>query len=168
MAWHKRVFTQTFGVVGAILEKDGKFLLGREVQTKGPDNGKWSHPAGWVEVGEEPIMAIAREVLEESGYTFTPTHLLGVYSLVRKDVRAHFKGTPHAIKLIFIGEISASQQKLHDDISETRWFTPEEIYAMGPETLRDVDIKQMVKDYLAGDKYPLDLVTHTVAETPKP
>jgi hypothetical protein len=28
--------------------------------------------------------------------------------------------------------------------------------------LRDLDIKQMVKDYFSGNKYPLDLLTHTI------
>jgi hypothetical protein len=29
--------------------------------------------------------------------------------------------------------------------------------------LRDLDIKQMVKDYLAGQKYSLEIITHTVS-----
>src|SRR3989344_7747445 len=98
-----RVFTQTFGVVGAILEKDGKILLIREADP-GPDQNKWSHPAGWIDVGENPIDAVKREAKEESGYDFEPTALLGIYSLVRKDViREGY--TPHAIKLLFLGNI---------------------------------------------------------------
>jgi phosphatase NudJ len=162
--WIPRVFTQTFGVVGAILEKDGAVLLVKEVQENGPDNSKWSHPAGWIDVGEEPIEAVKREVLEETGHDFTPTHLLGVYSLVRKDVEKELNGTPHAIKLIFIGTISDNSQALHEDISEIKWFKPEEIYNMGPDKLRDVDIKQIVKDYFGGQKFSLEALKHTVVE----
>ena len=79
-----RVFTQTFGVVGGLLERDGKILLVREAQRKGPDSGKWNHPAGWIDVGENPVEAVKREVLEESGFSFTPKHLLGIYSLDKK------------------------------------------------------------------------------------
>lgn len=158
-----RVFTQTFGVVGGILEKDGKILLVKEAETT--DKGKWSHPAGWPDVGENLIAAAKREIEEESGYTFTPTHLLGVYSLVRKDRTDPVRGTPHAIKLIFIGTISNEPTRsLYDDISETKWFTPEEIYAMDITTLRDLDIKEMVRDYFARKRYPLDVVHHTVSE----
>ena len=154
----KRVFSQTFGVVGGIIEKKGKFLLVRESQRGLPDDGKGSHPAGGMDVGEDPIKAAKREVDEETGLDFTPTHILGVYSLVRKDVERDFRGLPHAIKIIFVGEFTYKQTKLHGDIAETKWFLPEEIFSMDKKTLRDSDIKQMVKDYLADKEYPLDLV----------
>lgn len=159
-----RVFTQTFGVVGGLLERDEKILLVREAQRKGPDNGKWNHPAGWIDVGENLIEAVKREVLEESGFSFTPKYLLGIYSLVRKDIEKELGATPHAIKIIFIGDISETQGgTLEDDVTEARWFSPEEIYAMDNTTLRDLDIKQMVRDYFAGKKFSLDSIVHTVA-----
>jgi ADP-ribose pyrophosphatase YjhB (NUDIX family) len=158
----ERVFTQTFGVVGAILERDGQILLVRESNLTHPDHGKWNQPARWLDIGESPLDAVRREVLEESGFTFTPQHLLGVYSLVRGNLTKQFGATPHAIKLIFIGDISDTQIALHDDVSETKWFSPEEIKAMDSNTLRDLDIKQEVKDYFSGMRFPLSLVTHTI------
>lgn len=157
----ERVFSQVFGVVGAILEKEGKILLIREADP-GPDQNKWSHPAGWIDVGENPIDGVKREVKEESGYDFEPTALLGVYSLVRKD-RAD-RGIPHAIKLLFVGDISQHQSELASDSAETKWFVPDEIYAMDSKTLRDVDIKQAVKDYFAGKRYSLEALRHTISE----
>lgn len=157
-----RVFTQTFGVVGGILERDGKILLMKEANRKGMDAGKWSHPAGWIDVGENPIEAAKREVEEESGYRFQPTELLGIYSLVRNDKAEELGATPHAIKLIFVGNISESQElELADDSTEIRWFPREEIEKMDRDTLRDKDIKQMVKDYFAGQRYPLDIINHS-------
>ena len=155
-----RVLTQTFGVVGAILERDGKILLVKE--TKEVAKGLWSHPAGWIDVGENLIEAVKREVKEESGFDFEPTRILGVYSLFKQNLKERFGITPHAIKVIFIGKISDNETgKLYDDVSETKWFTPEEIYQMDINTLRDMDIKKMVKDYFAGKSYPLDFLTHT-------
>lgn len=164
MKYITRVFTQTFGVVGGILERNGKILLVRENQPNNPDHGKWNQPAGWIGVGEDPIVAVKREVLEETGFAFTPKYLLGVYSLVRKDLEKALNAKPHSIKLIFVGDISETQSgTLETDVSETKWFTPDEIYTMDSKTLRDLDIKQMVKDYFAGKKYPLDIIVHTVA-----
>lgn len=163
-----RVFSQSFCVVGAIIEKDGKILLIREGgEDKGLrrfDLGKWSQPAGWVEVGESPVDAIKKEVREEAGYDFEPTALLAVNSLVRKDLSDKGEGTPHAIKLLFVGKISGEQKPLADDSSETRWFTPEEIYAMDKNILRDSDIKQAVKDYFLEKRYPLEMIHHIIQE----
>jgi ADP-ribose pyrophosphatase YjhB (NUDIX family) len=161
-----RIFTQTFGVVGAIIEKEGKILLVKEGRhSRGIDEGKWSHPAGWIDVGENPIAAAKREVLEETGYEFEPTYLLGVYSLVRKDSAKKLGGTPHAIKLIFKGRLLSNLvHELEDDVTQTKWFTPEEIYIMDSRSLRDVDIKKMVKDYFDNKGVGLDIIEHTVQE----
>jgi len=165
---NKRIFTQTYGVVGAIIEKDGKFLLVRENSPEYPEaHNKWNQPAGWIEVGEEPIAACEREVIEETGLKFKATKLLGIYSL-HKDNIAEYVGKQgsHSIKLIFRGEFSGELTKPESDeeISERRWFTPEEIYKMEFDKLRDMDIKEEVKDYLAGKGYPLEMVKHMKVE----
>lgn len=158
----ERVFSQTFGAVGGILEREGKILLIKEAGSKHADIGKWSHPAGWIDVGEDPVKAAKREVEEESGYKFEPTALLGIYSLVRNDITDPQRGTPHAIKLIFVGDISDTQElQTADDSAEVRWFSPDEIEAMDGNTLRDKDIKQMIKDYLNGQRFPLDVINHS-------
>jgi ADP-ribose pyrophosphatase YjhB (NUDIX family) len=153
----QRVFTQTFGVVGAIIEKDGKILLVKEKKKTAKD--KWSHPAGWIDVEENSIDAVKREVKEETGFDFEPKNVLGVYVLVKQEV----DDLHHAIKIIFTGDIVKEQgERMVDEISEIKWFSPEEIEAMDEKILRDKDIKTMVKDYMAGKKYPLSLLTHTI------
>ncbi len=158
------IYSQIFCVVGAIIEKDGKIALVQEqVNSSHPDAGKWNQPAGWLDVGENPITGVKREVEEETGFTFTPTAILGVYSLVRKDIEKECDGTPHAIKIIFVGDLNTDNPKqIYDDISDLKWFTPEEIYAMNNSILRDMDIKQLVKDYFTGKRYSLDLIHHLV------
>ena len=156
----ERVFTQTFGVVGAIIEKDGKILLVKE--KKELAKGKWNHPAGWLEVGENPFEAVSREVKEEAGLDFSPEYILGIYSLSKESGP---ESGHHGVKIIFIGGISGNKENfIKDEIAETKWFTPEEIDNMDADTLRDVDIKTMVKDYFAGKKYPLELLTHTISD----
>lgn len=159
-----RVFTQTYGVVGAILEKNGKFLLVKESTQKGPDAGKWNNPAGWLHVGENPIEEVKREVKEETGFDFIPTYILGVYSIFRKDLVKDFEQIRHPIRVIFIGNISSQGKFLEDEIAAIKWFSQKEIEQMDNKTLRNVDIKAMVRDYSAGKKYPLELLIHTVSE----
>ena len=162
----KRVFTQPYVVVGAIIERDGKFLLVKENNPSHTDHGKWNQPAGWIDIGENPIESVKREVREETGLSFIPTHILRLYSLVRKDQSGKFgEGSlPHPLKIIFIGtaEDSPKWRFDADEISEIRWFSPEEIYAMDIKTLRDADIKDEIRDFLSGKRYPIELLTHTV------
>lgn len=99
-----------------------------------------------------------REIKEETGFTFEPKNILGIYSL--------YKGSGpeaghHPIKIMYVGSISKEQEKyMEDEISEIGWFSLEEIEAMDSNTLRDVDIKTMIRDCIAGKKYPLELLTH--------
>jgi ADP-ribose pyrophosphatase YjhB (NUDIX family) len=159
----KRDYSQTFGVAGAVIEKEGKILLVKETKEIAKD--LWSHPAGWIEVGEDPLDAVKKEVKEETGYDFSPTYIIGIYSLYKKNLKEKFDITPHPIKIIFSGKISEnSTGELAKDISENKWFLAEEIYQMDKNTLRDIDIKQMIKDYFAGKKYPLELLTHIISE----
>src|SRR3989338_11280608 len=149
----KRVFTQPYVVVGAIIERDGKFLLVKENNPAHPDHGKWNQPAGWIDVGENPVISVSREVKEETCLDFTPTHILGLFSLVRRDQAGAFGSgsLPHPLKLMYCGKIA--EHGAHFDpseISEIRWFTPEEIDAMDKTELRDVDIKNLIRDYLVG------------------
>ncbi len=158
-----RIFSQTFCVVGGLIEKDGRIALVRESSRFKPDDGKWNQPAGWLDVGEDPIAGAKREIEEETGFSFTPTAVLGVYSLVRADIAGLLNGTPHAIKIIFFGDVDTNNQKnLASDVTELKWFSPEEIYAMDSTKLRDMDIKQLIKDYFAGQRYPLSIIKHLV------
>ena len=170
----RRVLTQAHVAAGAIIEREGKILLVREYAPDHPDHAKWHIPCGWVELGEDPFECVVKEVREEAGYAFTPKHILGVYSMVRKELEGAFENTggyrqkegyPHGFRIVFLGEIQGDQGAfLENEISETRWFKPEEIEAMDDATLRDRDVKKMVKDYFDGKKYPLELLTHTVRD----
>ena len=143
-------FKQPFIVVGGLLEKGGKYLLVKE--SGGPDKGKWNIPAGILDMGENPVEGAAREIREETGFDFEATNILGIYAGHKVN------GGTYAIKIIVAGEFGEEQSELYDDISETKWFSKDEILAMGPETLRTVDIKDMFEDYEAGIRYPLDLI----------
>jgi 8-oxo-dGTP pyrophosphatase MutT (NUDIX family) len=156
----KRVYTQTFGVAGAIIKKEGKILLVKESGEKAKN--LWNHPAGWIEVGDNPIETVKKEVKEETGFDFKPQYIIGIYSLFKTNLKEKFGIKPHGIKIIFGGEISQKNRGgLTKEIIETRWFKPEEIYKMDIQTLRDMDIKIIVRDYFKGKRYPLDLITHT-------
>ena len=71
----------TLGVFAAITDKEGRILCVRmNYATHG-----WTTPGGGVELGESPLDALKREVLEESGLEVVPEELVGVYSKPYKN-----------------------------------------------------------------------------------
>jgi ADP-ribose pyrophosphatase YjhB (NUDIX family) len=75
-----------------------EILLVRELS----DNGLWTMPGGWVDVGDSPSAAAAREVLEESGYIVRITRLLAVFDKLKHP---HPPQAFHIHKLVFAADI---------------------------------------------------------------
>ena len=73
--------TPKLDVRGVVFRGD-EILLVRE-------NGAWSLPGGWVDVGESPSEAAVREVLEESGHSTRAVKLLALIDRDRHDDEPH-------------------------------------------------------------------------------
>ncbi|HLP86519.1 MAG TPA: NUDIX domain-containing protein [Candidatus Paceibacterota bacterium] len=54
-------------VVGVLIVKDGKVLIGKRKETASHGQGEYSFPGGHIEFQESFISAIKRETLEEAG-----------------------------------------------------------------------------------------------------
>jgi ADP-ribose pyrophosphatase YjhB (NUDIX family) len=152
-----------FVVAGCLIVKDKKILLVKEGRV---DRGKWNQPAGWIDKGEKPIVAAKREAEEETGLKVKITNFLGVYSLIKKGQILWPGDQPldvQSIKLIFLAKVIKGKIKFDNkEIIDAKFFNPEDILAMNSKELRDGDIKKEVKDYLAGKKYPLDIISHAI------
>jgi ADP-ribose pyrophosphatase YjhB (NUDIX family) len=138
--------------VAAVLEQDGKFLLVEESTGQGI---QFNQPAGHLEPDESLLAAVTRETLEESAYEFEPQHLLGIY-------RWHSEASNTTyLRFAFTGRILTHhpERKLDEGILRAAWMTPEEIRATQSRH-RSPLILRCVEDYLAGRRYPLDLLVH--------
>lgn len=138
--------------VAAIIEQDGKFLLVEEHTSQGL---KFNQPAGHLEANESLLHAVVREAREESAYEFEPQNLVGVYRW-----HAATSDTTY-LRFAYSGRILAHHagQPLDDGIVRAVWMSVAEIRATVPRH-RSPLILQCVEDYLAGKRYPLELVTH--------
>jgi ADP-ribose pyrophosphatase YjhB (NUDIX family) len=83
--------------VRGVVFRDAELLLVRE-----REGGGWSLPGGWVDVGESPSGAVAREVHEESGYRVRPVKLLGLYD---RDARGFPPHMWHIWKAFFLCDL---------------------------------------------------------------
>lgn len=146
MVWKPNV------TVAAVLERDGKFLL---VEEETDDGIRYNQPAGHLECREALTDAAIREALEETGYSFVPQFLVGVYNW-----RAESKDITY-LRFAFGGEITGHDtlRQLDDGIIAAHWLTLDEIRALEPRH-RSPLILRCIEDWQAGKRYPLELITH--------
>jgi 8-oxo-dGTP pyrophosphatase MutT (NUDIX family) len=137
--------------VAMVVEREGRFLLVDEETRAGR---KLNQPAGHVEPSETLPLAAARETLEETGWTATPTALVGIYRWEATDTGATF------LRFSFAGEARDHDpsRPLDAGIVGALWLSYEEIVARrldhrSPLVLRCID------DYRAGKRWPLHFVT---------
>jgi len=138
--------------VAAVIERDGKFLL---IEEQTEDGLMLNQPAGHLERGETLAEAVAREALEESAHPFTPAFLVGIY---------HWPNEPKDItymRFAFGGAAGPAQagRALDTGIVRTLWMSRAEVAASRARH-RSPYVLACVDDYLAGRRFPLDLVRH--------
>ena len=93
--------TPKVDVRGAVFRAD-KILMVREKV-----DGGWTLPGGWADPCQSPSEAVAREVLEESGFEVRVTKLAAVYD---RSLHPHRPIMPfHLYKLFFLCEITGGQ-----------------------------------------------------------
>lgn len=138
--------------VAAVIEQDGKFLM---VEEETGEGNRFNQPAGHWEADESLAQGAVREALEETAYHFTPEWLLGVYRWhhPRKDITY--------LRFAFVGSVHGHEphRQLDSGILRAVWLSQEEIRATA-ERHRSPLVLQCIEDYLAGTRYPLELVTH--------
>ena len=125
-----RVHFQDPKVAASVLiEDEGRILLVKRVMM--PLQGTWTLPAGFVEADEDPRVAAAREVLEETGLIVEIGELCDViYG------REHARGA--SIVIVYKAQILGGELEAQDDAEEACFFGPDEIPELGFEATKQV------------------------------
>ena len=138
--------------VAAIVEDQGRFLLVEEETDRG---NRYNQPAGHLEDNESLLAAVVRETMEETAYTFHPEALLGIYHW------KHEHNDSTYLRFAYIGRVSHHQptQALDEGIVRSVWMTVEEMREKAM-LMRSPQVLKCVEDYLTGQRYPLETITH--------
>ena len=137
--------------VASVLEQDGRFLL---VEEEADGRVVYNQPAGHLEEDESPLAGAVRETREETRYDFMPEAVLGVYRWRKPASDITY------LRFAFTGRITGHDpaRSLDAGILRAVWFTREEVAALG-SALRSPLVLRCIDDYIAGKRYPLELLT---------
>lgn len=136
--------------VATIIERDGQFLMVKE-----KSNGRlvYNQPAGHVEADETLLEAALRETLEETAWQVRLEKLLGVYQYTSPE-----NGTTYIRHCFIAAPVEhKSELRLDEDIVEALWLDLKQIEELTAE-LRSPLVLEVIRDYLSGKAYPLEVV----------
>lgn len=137
--------------VAAVCERQNRFLLVEELIA-----GKkvLNQPAGHLEAGESLSDAVIRECLEETGWTFQPEYLIGVYQWTHPHSSQAF------LRFAFAGEVMNhdTSRQLDEGILGTCWLDAVSV-TQDAHRLRSPLVLRCIDDYRKDVRYPLSLLT---------
>jgi len=105
--------------VRAVVFLDGRLLFVRE-----KEDGRWTLPGGWADIGDSPSAAVVREVKEESGYDVKARKLL---ALLDRNLHGHPPIPYHAYKLFFLCDLVGGKAHAEHETDAVDFFASDEI-----------------------------------------
>lgn len=149
--------THIVAVGGIVEDEQGNILL---VKTH---HGGWVFPGGQVEVGENLMDALSREIKEESGIDAEVSHLIGVYS--NTGIHKWYDGVtdvPTKLMLDYVCKPVGGELCSSEETTESRWVAKDKVLDM----VTAPAYRTRYKAYLDfdGNTYYMEYVTHPTFE----
>lgn len=153
MSYRSGRFWQPDVTVATVVVRDGRLLVVEE-QVRG--ERVINQPAGHLEPDESLLQAACRETLEETGWDVTLTAFIGAYQWKSPADGRHF------LRMAFAAEPlhHHPERPLDEGIVQALWLTPAELAAEAHRH-RSPLVWQVVEDFLAGRRFPLQALNHT-------
>ena len=153
MSYRSGRFWQPDVTVATVVVREGRLLVVEE-QVRG--ERVINQPAGHLEPDESLLEAASRETLEETGWDVTLTAFIGAYQWKAPADGRHF------LRMAFAAEPLRHypERPLDDGILQALWLTPAELAAESARH-RSPLVWQVVEDFLAGRRFPLQVLNHT-------
>jgi len=120
-------------VVRALITRDDRYML---VRDKRFDGDLWELTGGKLEIGDHPSQAIAREIMEETGWLMIPEGILAIRSCSWEEMEEG-----RSLDIIYYAEANAQVREHPEYADRCAWFTLAE--------MRDLEKKQLIREPLA-------------------
>jgi len=119
----------------AVVVRDGRVLLVR--RAKHPDRGLWGFPGGRIEPGETTADAALRELREETGVRASAGDVLTAIDVIDRAADGTLR---HHFVLVAVScRWQSGEGEAADDALEARWFTLDEVRALGASASDQVE-----------------------------
>jgi len=99
----------------------------------------WTLPGGWIDPGESPSEAAARETKEESGYEVKAVRLIAIYD---RDRQGHPPCPFHVYKLIFLCDLVGGSPKISLETEAACFFQEDHLPALSESRVLSRQIKR--------------------------
>lgn len=131
-------------VRGAVVRED-EILLVRE-----REDGGWTVPGGWCDVGESPSAMVVREVKEESGYDVAPRKLAAIFD---RNQHPHPPMPTHAYKLFFLCDLLGGEATPSFETPEVAFFLRGALPKLSASRITEYQIEHMF-EHAAHPEWP--------------
>lgn len=105
----------------------------------------WTMPGGGLEEGEDPELAVRRELREETGFHIETTQLLGIHSrVIPGSRRVHKSDSPlHTLRIVYRADITGGRLRFETNGSTdmAAWFTLPEVAKLQRVKLVDIALR---------------------------
>ncbi len=130
--------TPKVDVRGAVFRGD-KLLYVRE-----REDGLWTLPGGWADVGQSAAESVVREVREESGFEVRAVKLLAFYD---RDKHAHPPILHHSFKVFFQCELLGGEASSSYETTEVQFFGEDEMPPLSLSRVLPEQIEHVFEHY---------------------
>ncbi len=122
-----------------VVFRDERILLVKE-----REDGGWTLPGGWADVGESPAGGTVREVREESGYETRAVKLLAAYD---RNLHGHPPIPFHAYKLFFLCELIGGAPAHSKETDGVGWFAENDLPPLSLSRVTPAQIRRFFEHY---------------------
>jgi ADP-ribose pyrophosphatase YjhB (NUDIX family) len=125
--------------VRGVVFRDNQILLVKE-----REDGCWTLPGGWADIGETPSEAVIKEIHEESGYLTRAVKLLAVYD---RNKQGHPPHPNYVYKLFFLCEIIGGSPSPSIETEAVDFFPEDGIPKLSLGRVKPTQITRLFEHY---------------------